>query len=126
MDRGAWPFFVDGVTCLVVSVSVREEEREKRRDTMKEKRREKMKGKMKEKMKRDRGKKCLFFFKKVSESPNPPDELAQNVSKKSPSDELFLHFSSKVQNLTVFSFIYMIRIRFFVPGELIQNGFRRA
>ena len=30
--------------------------------------------------------------------------------KKSPSDELFLHFSSKVQNLTVFSIIYMIRI----------------
>ena len=52
---------------------------------------------------------------------------AQNVSrKKSPSDELFLHFSSKVQNLTVFSFICMIRIRFFGPGELIQNGFRRA
>ena len=41
-----------------------------------------------------------FFQKNVS---NPPDELAQNVSKKkSLSDELFLHFSSKVQNLTVF------------------------
>ena len=35
-------------------------------------------------------------------------------------------FSAKVQNLTVFSFIYMIRIRFFGPGELIQNGFRAA
>ena len=43
--------------------------------------------------------------------------------KKSLSDELFLHFSSKVQNLTVFSIIYTIRIRFFGPGELNQMGF---
>ena len=43
---------------------------------------------------------------------------------KSLSDELFLHGSSKVQNLTVFSIIYMIRFRFIGPGELIQNGFR--
>ena len=42
MDRRAWPFFVDGVTCLVNSVSVCEEKR-KRRERMKEKRREKMK-----------------------------------------------------------------------------------
>ena len=28
MDRGAWPFFVDGDTCLVISVSVCEEKRE--------------------------------------------------------------------------------------------------
>ena len=36
--------------------------------------------------------------------PNPPDELAQHVSKKkkSLSNELFLMFPSKVQNLTVF------------------------
>ena len=40
---------------------------------------------MKEKMKRDRG------VKNLSEPPNPPDELAQLVSKKSVSDELFLH-----------------------------------
>ena len=39
------------------------------------------------------------------------------------SDELFLHFSSKVQNLTVFSIIYMIRIRFFGLGELIKRYF---
>ena len=49
------------------------------------------------------------------ENQHPPDELAQHVSKKSLSDELFLHFSSKVENLTVFSIIYMIRIRFFGP-----------
>ena len=47
------------------------------------------------------------------------------MSKKSLSDELFLHFSSKVQNLTVFSIVYMIRIRFFGPRELIQKIFRR-
>ena len=46
--------------------------------------------------------------------------------KKNLSDELLLFFSSKVQNLPVFSIIYMIRIRFFGPGELIQKGFRAA
>ena len=35
----------------------------------------------------------MFFSKKLFQDPNnPPDELAQNVSKKSFSDELFLHF----------------------------------
>ena len=53
------------------------------------------------------------MLKNVSEPSNPPDELAHNVSEKNLSDEVFLHFSSKVQNLTVFSIIYMIRIRFF-------------
>ena len=70
-----------------------------------------------------------FFFSKIVSRPlNPPDELTQNVSKKkkSPSDELFLHFSEKVQNLTVFPIIYMIRIRYFGPRESIQNGFRAA
>ena len=66
MDRGAWPLFVDGVTCLVISVSVCEEER-KRRERMKEKRREKMKGKMKEKMKREIEVTC--FFKKSLRTP---------------------------------------------------------
>ena len=33
-------------------------------------------------------------------------------------------FFSKVQNHTVFPIIYMIRIRFFGPGELIQIYFR--
>ena len=36
--------------------------------------------------------------------------------------ELFLIFRSKVQNITVFSIIYMIRIRFFGPGDLIHRG----
>ena len=44
MDRGAWPCFVDGVTCLVNSVSVceekkkREDEREKKREDEREER----------------------------------------------------------------------------------------
>ena len=38
MDRGAWPFFVDGVTCLVNSVSVCEEKREERREKGEERR----------------------------------------------------------------------------------------
>ena len=37
MDRGAWPCFVDGVTCLVHSVSVCEEKK-KREDEREEKR----------------------------------------------------------------------------------------
>ena len=65
------------------------------------------------------------FPKNVSGPSNLPDELVQNVSKKSLSDELFLDFSSKVQNLTVLSIIYMIRIRFF-GSEEFQNGFSAA
>ena len=38
----------------------------------------------------------------------------------------FLIFPSKVQNLTVFSTIFMIRIRIFGPRESIQTGFRAA
>ena len=38
---------------------------------------------------------------------------------------IFLICPSKVQNLAVFSIIYIIRIRFFGPRELFQKGFRR-
>ena len=77
---------------------------------------------------RERWRKDDFFFKKnVSGPSNPPDELAQNVSKKNPFRTNYSSiFSAKVQNLAVFSFIYMIRIRFFGPQELIQKYFRRA
>ena len=46
---------------------------------------------------------------------NAPDELAQHVSKKKNIlfGRIIPPFCSKVQNLTVFSIIYMIRIRFF-------------
>ena len=44
-----------------------------------------------------------FFAKNVSGPSNPPDELAQNVSKRNPRrTNYFSIFSSKVQNLTVF------------------------
>ena len=39
------------------------------------------------------------------------------------SDELSSILSLKVQNLAVFSIIYMIRIRFFGPRELIERRF---
>ena len=68
--------------------------------------------------------KMIFLRKNVSELSNPPDELAENVSEKNPCHSSI--FPSKVQNLTVFSIIYMIRIRFFGPQELIQNGFSAA
>ena len=76
---------------------------------------------MKEKM-------IFFFSKNVSEHSNPPDELAQKCfEKQNPRRTNYSSIcSSKVQNMTVFSIIYMIRIRFFGSGELIQNGFRRA
>ena len=67
-----------------------------------------------------------MIFLNFSEPPNPPDKLAQHVSKKNFSDELFLIFPSTVQNLTVFSIIYMIRVRFFGPRGLNQKGFRTA
>ena len=64
-----------------------------------------------------------FFSKNVSRPSNPPDELAQNVSQKIPFGRVIPSFFSKVQNLTVFSIFYMIRIRFFGPGESVQRTF---
>ena len=69
----------------------------------------------------------IFQKKNVSRPSNAPDELAQNVSEKNSSRTNYSSiFSSKVQNLTVFSIKYMIRIRFFGSEELNQKGFRRA
>ena len=67
-------------------------------------------------------------MKNVSRPSNPSDELAQHVSKKKKNrrTNYSSSFSSKFQSLTVFSIIYMIRIRFFGPEELIQNGFSSA
>ena len=83
----------------------------KSRDRMKKKREDERE------MKRDRGD---FFPTNVSEPSNPPDELAQNVSKKSPSDDLFLHFPSKVQNLAVF-FIYLHDSNSFFWAQRIKS-----
>ena len=102
----------------------------KKKKKKKDKWRDKMKKreKMKEKMKRDEHETRFFFFflKNVWELQNPPDELAQNVSKKNPFRTISPHFSSKVHNLTVFSIIYMIWIRRFGPWQLFQNEFRAA
>ena len=46
--------------------------------------------------------------------------------KKIPFRRIIPPFSAKVQNLAVFSIIYMIRIRFFGPRELNQKGFSGA
>ena len=60
----------------------------------------------------------MILLNNASNHKNPPDELSHNDSKKSRSDELFVR---KFRILPVFSNIYMIRIRFFGPLELIQN-----
>ena len=76
-----------------------------------------MKEKMKDKIKGS-GEKMF------GNTPKPLGELAQNVSRKNPFRTNYSSIcSSKVQNLTVFSIIYMIRIRFFGSGELIQRTF---
>ena len=96
----------------------RREDREKRRErTRREKKqdeeeRDKMKRRWKGEWKRKwreekRRKRCFFFQKNVSRQSNPPDELAQNVSKKNPRRTNYSSFfSAKVQNLAVF-FIYL-------------------
>ena len=73
-------------------------------------------------MKREREMKekmfLFFFLKNVSGPPNPPDELAQNVSKKNPRRTNYSSiFSSKVQNLTVVSIICMIEFDFSGRGN---------
>ena len=62
-----------------------------------------MKERQEKRQDEEREMKEKIFLTNVSRPSNPPDEVVQNVSKKSPSDDLFLHFSWKVQNLTVFS-----------------------
>ena len=60
---------------------------------MKEKRREKMKKKREDERENEEIKmKEKRVKKQISRPSNPPDELAQNVSKKSLSDELSFHF----------------------------------
>ena len=119
MDRGAWPFFVDGVTCLVNFVSVCEEKREERREKREERRekreerrekreerrekreerREKKREERREKKREERreiemkrNKRKMIFQKNVSRPSNPPDELAQNVSNKIPFGRIIRPF----------------------------------
>ena len=56
-----------------------------------------------------------ILLKNVWEFPYSLDELAQNVSKKIPFGRIIPLFFSKVQSFTVFSVLYMIRIRLFGP-----------
>ena len=60
---------------------------------------------MKEKMKREM--KSFFFKKKVSGPSNPPDELAQNVSKKIPFGRIIPPFSfESSESDRVFNFLH--------------------
>ena len=70
--------------------------------------------------------KRIFFVKNVSEPSNPPDELAEYVSTHPfrTNHSSFSFESSESDRF--FHFIYMIRIRFFGHGELIQNGLGTA
>ena len=67
-----------------------------------------------------------FFQKNVSRPSNPPDELAQNVSKKKKNPRRTNYssiFPSKVQNLAVFELFTGFEFVFFGPRELNQNYF---
>ena len=122
MDRGAWPFFVDGVTCLVISVSVCEEKREERRERMKEKRSEKIKGSSEKKRHRDETR--FFSKKRCFQDPQTRqmNSRPKMFRKKSLSDELFLHFFCKSSESDRF-FIYLHDSNsIFGPTELNQNG----
>ena len=108
----------------------REKKKDKRRDRMKKKRedeREKERQDETEERRWQRKWKELevnFCPKNVWGPSNPPDELAKNVSKKkkSPSDELFLQFLSKVQNLAVFHLFTWFEFDFSGPGNKIRTG----
>ena len=65
----------------------------------------------------------FIFLKNVWEHPNPPDELAKMFWKKPFRTPYFLR---KFRIWPFCSIIYMIRIRFFGPGELFQKGFFRC
>ena len=67
-----------------------------------------------------------FVPKKVSRPSNPPDELAQNVSKKKNLSDSCI-FSSKVQNLSVFfNHLHDSNSIFLGRRELIQRTFHAA
>ena len=70
---------------------------------------------MKEEMKEN-----MVLLKIVREPPNPPGKLAQQVSNKSLMDVFVLR---NLRIFPMFSIVYMIRIRIFVPRDLIQNEF---
>ena len=78
-----------------------------------------------EKMKRDRGE--FFFLKNVSGPSNPPDELAQNVSKKIPVGRIIPpFFLQKFRIWPFFNYLHESNSIFWAPRELIQKGVRAA
>ena len=68
--------------------------------------------------------KVFFFCKNVSRPSNPPDELAQNVSKKIPSGRIIPPFFLRKCRIWPFlNYLHDSNSIFPGPGELIQNGF---
>ena len=67
----------------------------------------------------------MFLFEKMFQDPQtPPDASAQHVSNKNLRRTNYSSiFPSKNQNLTLFSIIYMIRIRFFGPWKIDSEIF---
>ena len=101
-------------------------EKEIKRDQENKRRREQEDKRTKEQdRKKEKQRKKL---KKITKPKNPPDELSHHDSKKKKhrQTELFGNFSSKVQNLTLFSINSMIRIRFSGSRELIWKAFSGA
>ena len=88
---------------------MKEERQDKRREERGDKRRERRQDERQEK-------------KNVSNH-NPPDGISSKCFEKILFGRIF---RSKVQNLTVFSIIHMIRIRFIGPRELIKRYFSAA
>ena len=68
-----------------------------------------------------------IFWKKVSETPNPPDELAQNASKKNPfrMNYFFFFFLGKFRIWPFFNYLHDSN-SIFRAGRIIQNGFSGA
>ena len=80
-----------------------QDEKEDRRERMKKKREDERDNEEREREREREMKRCEFLQKNVSRPSNPPDELAQHVSKKNPFRTNYSSiFSSKVQNLAVF------------------------
>ena len=100
----------------------REDEREVEREEGREDQGDQEKMKREREMKKRWKRRCFFFLKNVWELPKFARWIGSTYfKKKSLSDELLLIFFESSQKLTVFSIIYMIRIRFFGPVELIQR-----
>ena len=77
-------------------------------------------------MKRDRGEKKVFFFANVSRPSNPPDELAQNVSKKIPFGRIIPpFFFESSESDRVFNYLHDSNSIFWARGinsEIFSGG----